>query len=98
MLETFVESQIYNQITIDGLNFITSVNFARILNDFGQVNLFLNMLMMSLFIFKCFFFSSQIKKTMDEHIKLYTITVGRSCPNVLIPLHNICDFHVISKD
>ena len=58
MLETFIESQIYNQITIDGLNFITSVNFARRLNDFGQVNLCLNMLMMSLFIFKWFFFLS----------------------------------------
>ena len=62
MLETFVESQIYNQITIDGLNFITSVNFARILNDFGQVNLCLNMLMMSLFIFKCFFFPLRLRK------------------------------------
>ena len=92
MLETFIESQIYNQNKIDGLNFITSVNFARRLNDFGQVNLCLNLLMMSMFIFMCFF------PLRLRHIKLYTITVGRPCPNVLIPLHNICDFHVISKD
>ena len=98
MLETFIESQIYNQITIGGLNFITSVNFARRLNAFGEANLCLNLLMMSMLIFKCF--SSQVKRTMDVHITLNTITVGRPCPNVLIPLHNtcICDFHVISKD
>ena len=94
MLETLIESQIYNQITIDGIKFIPRINLARRSNSLGHANLCLNLLM----IFKCCFFSSKVKRTMDVHIKLYTITAGRPCPNVLIPLYNICDFHVISKN
>ena len=34
---------------------------------------------------------------MDVHIKLYTITVGRPCLNVLIPLQNICNFMLFPR-
>ena len=95
MLETFIESQIYNQITIDGLNSITSVTFARRLYDFGHANLCLNLLMMSMLIWKKFFF--QVKRTMDVHIKSCAISDGRSCTCVTIPFHKICDFHVVSR-
>ena len=39
----------------------------------------------------------QVKRTMDVHIKAYTITADRPRTCVLIPLRNICDFSVISK-
>ena len=79
MLETFIELQIYNQITIDGLNSITSVTFAKRLYDFGHANLCLNLLMMSMLIWKRIFFrlreqwmytSSHTQLATDDHVRV----------------------------
>ena len=40
---------------------------------------------------------SEVKKTMDIHIEVYTITASQPYTCVLIPWCNICDFSVISK-
>ena len=96
MLETLIASQIFRQFTILGLglNFITHVNCeARWKYSFGHANLCLNPLVISMLIRKVF----QVKRTMDVHMEVYTITTGRPCTCVLIPLRNICDFSVISK-
>ena len=89
VLETFIDFQIYRQFTIAGLNFITIVNYAaRRQYSFGHANLCLNPLMISILIRKVF----EVKRTMDVHIEGSTITTGRPCTCVLIPLSNICDF------
>ena len=94
MLETLIASLIFRQFTILGLNSITRVNCAAKWNyTFGHANLCLNSLVISMLNRKVF----QVKRTMDVHMEVYTITTGRPCTCVLIPLRNICDFSVISK-
>ena len=71
MLETLIESLIYRQITIAGLNFITSVNCkSGKLNSFFLANLFLNSLVVCLLILKVF----ADKRTINVHIEVYTIS------------------------
>ena len=96
MLETLIASQIFRQFTIQGLglNFITHVNCeAGWKYSFGHAHLCLNPLVISMLIRKVF----QVKRTMNVHMEVYTITTGRPCTCVLIPLRTICDFSVISK-
>ena len=90
-----MQFQIYIQLIILSLNFIISANCtARRKYRFGHANLCLNLLEMSILIRRVF----QVKRTMDVHIKIYTITAGRPCTCVLMPLHNIRDIFFIFKD
>ena len=94
VLETLIASLIFRHFTILGLNFITRVNCAaRWKYSFGHSNVCLNTLMISMLNRKVF----QVKRTMNVHMEVYTITTDRPCTCVQIPLRNICDFSVISK-
>ena len=87
VLETLIASLIFRHFTILGLNFITRVNCAaRWKYSFGHSNVCLNTLMISMLNRKVF----QVKRTMNVHMEVYTITTDRPCTCVQIPLRNIC--------